>query len=62
MFVEDMSFRAGRESVASKTENEMVGQGGRQSGVTQSMSSRPPLPECLTCGRKHVMAHVYDKK
>ena len=47
-------FQTGRESVASKTENEVVGQGGRQSGVTQSMSSRPPLPECKTCGRKHV--------
>ena len=51
-------FQTGRESVASKTENEVVGQGGRQSGVTQSMSSRPPLPECKTCGRKHVGACV----
>ena len=47
-------FQTGRESVASKTENEVLGQGGRQLGVTQSMSSRPPLPECKTCGRKHV--------
>ena len=51
-------FQAGRESVASKTENEKVGQGGRQSGAAQSMSSRPPLPECKTCGRKHIGACV----
>ena len=47
-------FQTGRESVASKTENEVVGQGGWQSGATQSMTSRPPVPECKTCGRKHV--------
>ena len=46
-------FRTERESVASRTENEGVGQGGRQSGLTQTMSSRPPLPECKTCGKKH---------
>ena len=46
-------FLTERESVASRTENEIVGKGGRQSGLTQSMSSRPPLPECRTCGRKH---------
>ena len=39
-------FHTERESVASRTENEIVGQGGRQSGLTQSMSSRPPPPEC----------------
>ena len=46
-------FRTERESVASRTENEIVGQGGRQSGLTQSMSSRPPPSECRTCGKKH---------
>ena len=47
-------FQSGRVSVASRTENEKAGHEGRHSGAAQSMSSRPPLPECKTCGRKHV--------
>lgn len=31
-----------------------VNQGGRQSGVSRSHLSRPPLPTCATCGKKHI--------
>ena len=30
-----------------------VSQGGRQSGVSYSNQSRPPLPDCKMCGKKH---------
>ena len=48
-----LEFQSGRDSGVSKAGSENVGQGSRQLGATQSASSRPPLPDCKTCGRKH---------
>ena len=36
-----------------RTGNRSVGQGGGQVRTATSSQSRPPLPDCKTCGRKH---------
>ena len=53
IFGENRNFRPGRESRFNRAESEKVVQGSRQTGGMQSVTSRPPLPDCKTCGKKH---------
>ncbi|KAK1369741.1 hypothetical protein POM88_035833 [Heracleum sosnowskyi] len=43
-----------RSSEFRRTENKSLSQGGRQIGVSHFSQPRPPLPDCKTCGRKHL--------
>ena len=48
-------FQSERERISGKQSREREGwTRGTTVGAAQSMSSRPPMPECKTCGRKHI--------
>ncbi|KAK1365776.1 hypothetical protein POM88_041337 [Heracleum sosnowskyi] len=50
----EQSQKGKEEEKAWRTENRSLSQGGRQIGVSHFNQPRPPLPDCKTCGRKHL--------
>ena len=46
-------FQTGRESILNRAESEKFVHGSWQTGEMKSVTSKPPLPDWKTCGKKH---------